>query len=258
MRREDRILALIVSGEPNGATIPGKEDLECFPPSLKTRIGLDGKPTGEPVEPIGGDLRKGGDGWTVAFLKAVAGITGLGFNAFARREHKRVRQCIAAAIGLVLLGAGIWTWDYTRVKTKRFGNFVICNGVPRGLNPVDEDTFQRRYMTYQIEESRRKVRRLSAVNGFGTSGLFSYVEASYVDLFYEDAAGKPLTCKNGFARQTVDYDERGNPNEIRYFGAAGEPVDYKGGSRWVRTYDPLTNEPMKTTVYDLNGREVER
>ena len=184
MGREDRILALIVSGEPNGATIPGKEELECFPPSLKTRIGLDGKPTGEPVEPIGGDLRKGGDGWTVAFLKAVAGITGLGFNAFARREQKRkrVRQGIAAGLTLILLGAGIWTWDYRRVKITRFEHFTLCHGVPRGFGKVDDDEFNKRYLTFQIEESQRKVRRLCAVNRHGTPGTFSLTDtASFID-----------------------------------------------------------------------------
>ena len=33
--REDRILAIIVSGEPNASDIPGREDEECFPYSLR-------------------------------------------------------------------------------------------------------------------------------------------------------------------------------------------------------------------------------
>ena len=141
MGREDRILALILDGEPNVSDVPGKEALECFPPSLKVRIGPDGKSTGEPTEPIGGDLRKGGDGWTVAFLKAMAGITGLGYNAFARREQKRkrVRQALTAVALLALTSAGVWRWDYTRVKTGFFESFVLSNGVPTGLGPVEAD-----------------------------------------------------------------------------------------------------------------------
>ncbi len=219
MGREDRILAIILDGEPNAAGVPGKEALECFPPSLKVRVGRDGVLTSEPTEPIGGDLRKGGDGWNVAFLKAVAGITGLGFNAFARREQKRkrVRRALTGVALLALAAAGVWRWDYTRVKVHRYECFVLCHGVPRGLGEVDDDRFSKRYMTYQIEESRRKVRRLSAVNRFGTPGIFSMVDASYVD-----------GVEFGFTRQAsslaVKYREDGTVAAHDLYDSTGREI----------------------------------
>jgi hypothetical protein len=81
--REDRVLAIILRGEPNASEVPGRESEECFAPALRHRITADGRLTDERTEPIAGDLRKGGDDRRNAFLKAVAGITGLGFDAFA-------------------------------------------------------------------------------------------------------------------------------------------------------------------------------
>ncbi len=77
--REDRILAIILAGEPNASDDSAQADQECCPPALRYRIDDEGKLTDQRTEPIGGDLRRGGDGWTQVFLKAVAGVTGLTF-----------------------------------------------------------------------------------------------------------------------------------------------------------------------------------
>ena len=78
---EDRILALIIDGEPNASTNEKFDSsLECFPPALRY-----------PLEPIAGDLRKDGDGKERGFLKILAGITQLKFDTLYRR-HERAQQ----------------------------------------------------------------------------------------------------------------------------------------------------------------------
>lgn len=72
----DRILALIVDGEPN-ATDPARE---CFPPSLRES------------EPIAADLRKSGDGPFLARMKLLAGLLGVGLDELVRRERRRQRE----------------------------------------------------------------------------------------------------------------------------------------------------------------------
>ena len=116
--REDRILAIILDGEPTVDDDPGCQKQECFPPALRFVVDAEGNTTAERTEPIGGDLRRGGDGWNAAFLKAVAGITGMGYDSFARRAAKRQRRqrLVAAAGLLLLLGLGLWYWDYNRLK----------------------------------------------------------------------------------------------------------------------------------------------
>ncbi len=89
MGRGDRILCLIVDGEPNAA---GHGQLECLPPSLRSGTG---------VEPIAADLRPGQDGRALARSKLLAGLLGVGLDELRRRERRR-RQLRLAFGGLVL------------------------------------------------------------------------------------------------------------------------------------------------------------
>jgi hypothetical protein len=144
--RQDYILALIVRGAPNATDLSEHAIEECFPPALRHRVGPDGQLTSERCEPVGGDLRPGGDGWTACLLKAVAGITGLGYNAFARREMKRrrVRRALACG-GLALLAAALaaW-WDYTRTKVTYYADLSERWGAPMGVVPLSKQTIHHR------------------------------------------------------------------------------------------------------------------
>lgn len=101
MGREDRVLCLIVDGEPNATDRPELGQLECFPPALRFRIGADGQLTDVRTEPIAADARKGKDGRTNSKLKLLAGVLGVGFDELKQRERHRVRQ------RRLKLGAGI-------------------------------------------------------------------------------------------------------------------------------------------------------
>jgi len=95
MGKGDRILALILDGEPNVST-RGLEGKECFPPALR-----------ENLEPIAGDLRSDGDGRDRGFLKILAGITQLDFDILYRR-HERARARRRLIMSIVTLSvAGV-------------------------------------------------------------------------------------------------------------------------------------------------------
>jgi hypothetical protein len=83
---DGRVLAAILDGEPFASEQPGREDEECFPPSLRQRFDAAGKPTGERNEPIAADFREGGDGKQLGLLKLVAGMLGVPLDELARRE----------------------------------------------------------------------------------------------------------------------------------------------------------------------------
>jgi len=57
--REDRILCLIVDGEPNASDSPATADQECFPPALRFRLEADGSLGSTRTEPIAADARAG-------------------------------------------------------------------------------------------------------------------------------------------------------------------------------------------------------
>jgi len=85
--REDRVICLIVDGEPNANDKPSGAAQECFPEPVRTRKTLDGQLV--PVEPLAADVRKGGDGKTNAKLKILATILGVELDNLKQREERR-------------------------------------------------------------------------------------------------------------------------------------------------------------------------
>lgn len=105
--REDRILCIIVGGEPNATDLPGREAEECFPPALRFRLGSDGNLSTARTEPIAADARPGKDGKNNAKLKLISGLLGVGYDSLRRREQQRRNRRLfifscAAAAGMVL------------------------------------------------------------------------------------------------------------------------------------------------------------
>lgn len=104
--RAERILCLIVDGEPHADRMPDKGLLECFPPCLR---GHDG------VEPIAADVRPGKDGKPLARLKLIAGLLGVGLDELRRRERRRQQLArlgwTAAGAALLALVLGIWQFQ---------------------------------------------------------------------------------------------------------------------------------------------------
>lgn len=103
---EDRVLAVIVDGEPN-ASDQGRPEDECFPEALRRQVDPDGALTDTRTEPIAADARDTGDGRENALLKVLAGLLGVNFNDLKQREvieaRRRARRAQAIASGMAAL-----------------------------------------------------------------------------------------------------------------------------------------------------------
>jgi len=114
--REDRILALVVDGEPNAsAGKPGFQvEEECFHEALRYRWSETGEISDLPSEPIAADAREGKDGKTNAKLKLLAGLLAVNYDDLKQREHerrlRRARRIGIAAFVLVAVFAGLALW----------------------------------------------------------------------------------------------------------------------------------------------------
>jgi hypothetical protein len=106
---EDRVLALIVDGEPwaSNSSDPEVAATECFPKALRHRLGPDGVLSEQHAEPIAADAREGKDGRENAVIKLMAGLLGVGFDDLRRREQeyqrRRVRRLQLVCAGFALL-----------------------------------------------------------------------------------------------------------------------------------------------------------
>ncbi|MGA7329829.1 MAG: PQQ-binding-like beta-propeller repeat protein, partial [Rhodomicrobium sp.] len=145
MGRDNRILAIIIDGEPNAADKSGvAPEEECFPPALRYRLGWDGALTAERVEPIAADAREQGDGKFNAKLKVVAGILGISYDALKRREDaRRLRRLVAGASAAAMIfgAAAFYGWEewdsgYLNVESNAANSVITVDGRLQLGSPV--------------------------------------------------------------------------------------------------------------------------
>jgi tetratricopeptide (TPR) repeat protein len=119
-----RVLALIVDGTPYASDLPGREGEECFPLTLRFKLGPDGELSDEPAEPIAADLRPDADGKRLATLKLIAGLTGLRLDDLVQRETQRRMQRLAAVTvgamaGMVVTGGLAFYANERRIEANQ-------------------------------------------------------------------------------------------------------------------------------------------
>ncbi|HKX56064.1 MAG TPA: TIR domain-containing protein, partial [Xanthomonadales bacterium] len=98
--RSDRIFCFLVDGEPNSG-----DATECLPQALRyqTSAAEDGGLVSP--EPLAADARRQGDGRTLAKLKLIAGLLGVGFDELRQRDLQRRYKRMLAITGSSLLVA---------------------------------------------------------------------------------------------------------------------------------------------------------
>lgn len=101
---EDRVLALIVAGEPGAARGSAAGAEECFPPALRFTLATDGTLSDVASAPIAADMRKVGDGRRLALLKLLAALTGLRLDELVQREAQRRAQRLRLVAAASLIG----------------------------------------------------------------------------------------------------------------------------------------------------------
>ncbi len=105
--KSQRVLAVIVDGEPWASDRAERADEECFPEALRYAVDDAGQLTQERTELIAADLRPGKDGRQAALLKLVAGILGVGFDTLRQREAQRRQRRLAAVAAAAVVGMSI-------------------------------------------------------------------------------------------------------------------------------------------------------
>ncbi|PYJ08521.1 MAG: hypothetical protein DMF06_12635, partial [Verrucomicrobia bacterium] len=115
---EDRVLAVMIEGEPNASRDTGKQAMgfrpedECFPDALRHKIGADGTRLGEMTEPVAADFRLGKEqGWTSseAYRQALRRDDVLSqreidrrVEEYRQRSHLMLLKVLAGILGVPL------------------------------------------------------------------------------------------------------------------------------------------------------------
>ena len=116
MGRADRILCLVVDGEPAAQRKGLPASVECLPPALRFEVD-DGRVTDRPAaEPLAADIRRGQDSRGDASLKIIAAMLAVPLDRLRQREvarrHRRLAWMgLASTVGcFVLAGLAIAAW----------------------------------------------------------------------------------------------------------------------------------------------------
>ena len=124
MGREDRVLCLIVAGEPNATDNTGSGLHECFPEAVRFRVDASGILTSQRAEPIAADVRPGKDGKRNARLKVIAGLLGVGYDELKQREqHRQLRFLIGVASTLLAVAISMAVLAYFAVEQRKVAEF---------------------------------------------------------------------------------------------------------------------------------------
>jgi tetratricopeptide (TPR) repeat protein len=102
MGKGDRVLCLVLDGEPMVEDSKGDAKKECIPLAARRLINREGEITDQKHEPAAADLRESADGEKNSLLKLVAGLIGVGLDELKQRDllarQKRlVRIAVASA-----------------------------------------------------------------------------------------------------------------------------------------------------------------
>ncbi|KRA84457.1 toll/interleukin-1 receptor domain-containing protein [Altererythrobacter sp. Root672] len=163
-RGEDRILVVIVAGEPGASATSDKVEAECFPEALRFKVGPDGKISDVPAEPIAADLRPEGDGERLAKLKVIAGLTGLKLDDLVQREaQRRSRRLTVVAAAASVLAVVMSTLTVVAIRSR--------NEAERQRAEADGLV---EYMLTDLRSKLEPVGRLDVLDSVGDRALTYY------------------------------------------------------------------------------------
>ena len=163
--RFNRIIALLIDGEP----------YESFNKEL-TYIEENG--IIKNIEPLAADVRKRNDQKEketkqIALLKILSRILACNFDELRQREKLREKRklrnklLITASLLIISISALLFTWDYNRVKTTYYNDFVYQYGIPKGIGKLSKSQYSKRTVTYIFEEQRRTLKSVKRANSYG-------------------------------------------------------------------------------------------
>lgn len=130
-------------------------------------------------------------------------------------KRQRAPFYMGAAIAGVLLLAGVGIWDYLRTKVDYYKDYVEVRGVAKGVGHLSSREHSHRQMSYRVESSRWKVRRVTLVNSQDkpifhqdtehTNSRFTDTYYYYTD--YGQVDYKKVYDPYGKLLYKIDYDE---------------------------------------------------
>ncbi len=217
------IIPFIIDGEPNSSD-PSRE---CFPEELRNLK--------EEHEIKAANVNEGGR--NAAAVRVIARMFGLRFDELWQRYRRREmrRNLLIGALAALLIVAGLFVYDYFRVKTDYYLEYTLRHGMPEGIYKVNKSELRRYPSYYKFESTRGKTVRITACDYWGQPmnmppnrilGESPIIELCYENgklsaLEHKDASGSNI-YKEVFASDDytkVDLKESSSGDAASLFGS---------------------------------------
>lgn len=173
------VLAVLLSGDPSSS----------FPPAL----------TADGLEPLAADLREGGDGTQLAFLKIVAGIAGVPLDALIQRDaQRRLRRVTAVTLGAfaAMLIMGIMTAYAISARNEANRQRAEAEGLVE-------------YMLTDLREKLKGVGRLDVMAAVNDRAMDHYARQGNLDALPADSLERRARLLHAMGE---DEEKRGDLN----------------------------------------------
>lgn len=206
-------------------------------------------------------------------------------NAIYPPKMPLLTKITAAVVAILVVGFGLYFWDYNRIKTYYYKDYVEQWGIPQGIGELSDGEHSHSHRSYKFIYQKRKLLRVSHVNSFdkliddGESErnerpidqeLFYTEEGKINRVKVKDRSGKILYVKSYNDKlnvMTFQYDDEHNTERVLSNSTVGygrllETNDTERGriSRWWIEYDEngyTTSEKYysldNSPVGDANG-----
>ena len=116
MGKADRVLCIVLDGEPMAEDTNGDPEEECLPLAARRKVDEEGNILHEIFEPGAADLRSSGDGEKDAMLKIIAGLLGVGLDEIKQRDilarQRRLVRITSTAVLLAISAIGMATYAF--------------------------------------------------------------------------------------------------------------------------------------------------
>lgn len=132
----------------------------------------------------------------------------------------------AVVVALLIVGSGLFWWDYNRIKVLYYRDYVEQWGVPVGIAEISDSERPHVHRMYRMEFTKRKLIRMSHVNSLGV--IIGDDESERND--------RPLDA-------TFFYNGDGNISRVKV-------KDHNGKVLYVKSY----NENLKTVIFQYDDQ----
>jgi len=271
--KQNRIICLIVDGEPYGGEKPELGLEECFPPAVKFVADEHGDLTDTAAEPIAADARPGKDGKANSLLKILSGLLGVGFDEIKQRDlaRKHRQTAIMGISSLALAGVmGLLTiWAVANrneavIAKNEAEERLYRSQVLQAANFAKEKNYSsatealleapERFRNFEWGYLLKKVNpQLTVLDGFNES-IYSIAyspDESILVTGAEDASARIWDSKSGRLLHILQGHD--DVIEAVAFSSDGKRIATGSGDKTVRIWDAQTGKGIAT----LKGHEDE-